>query len=762
MTLDNYPAAAKRLASSVTRLRGWVGSDPARQPELADELVRLTDERLDACAWVEAATDAQESVALSGRLLAAHGSFGPYTPADDAARFVHATVQLADTQAGLGLPDAAGASVATALAVLEQLPALDLVRDPRTRLRALVAQVAAALATGDAGGANTSADAAIVALDVTPGVPPLLALRVLSAVADARWAAGRREEGLAWSRAAVEHYRRSVDLSSPAKVNPTRLARLAERLHPTFAALSGRLADEGEVASALAVDREAVAALASLTARIPEATAWLGLAEAELATHLLAAGRPREAFDVAQDAAAHSPSDAAALAAGQALRAMGDPQGAVAELEPLVENGLSHGEVTGADATALAAYAEALAATGQDAAAIRAAAEQARAAVPVAAAVGSWDPPSGPFAASFDSQRLAALTARAVADLASSAPAARAAASRDEDDIRARAEHSYAAADAERAERERRLATERDAETARRAAEERAAAQAEDERMRAAEKAERQETKRRRQERIEQHRRDAEERDAEEREAALAAELARATDAAERERLELALLEQQLARLDRENAAIAVQEVPDPLALADEPAPPSPAQEPSAPAAELPATADTDVPTPAPAHEPPAPTAEDPTTPATTDTKEPTPTPAQGPPAPTAENPTTPATTDTKEPTPTPAQGPSGITVASPAPVTEPAAESLDPLVAARVERDAARSTGDRKALRRATEGLVEALRPAASADPGAFGAELVETLRESAALRLRAGDWWGSRGPAAEAKSLAKQWGLR
>jgi hypothetical protein len=36
----------KALASSVQRIRGWIGSDPSRTPELADALVQLTAHRL--------------------------------------------------------------------------------------------------------------------------------------------------------------------------------------------------------------------------------------------------------------------------------------------------------------------------------------------------------------------------------------------------------------------------------------------------------------------------------------------------------------------------------------------------------------------------------------------------------------------------------------------------------------------------------------------------------------------------------------------
>ena len=43
---DEYAQQGKKLASSVQRLRGWVGSDPSRAPELADALIQLTAHRL--------------------------------------------------------------------------------------------------------------------------------------------------------------------------------------------------------------------------------------------------------------------------------------------------------------------------------------------------------------------------------------------------------------------------------------------------------------------------------------------------------------------------------------------------------------------------------------------------------------------------------------------------------------------------------------------------------------------------------------------
>jgi outer membrane biosynthesis protein TonB len=89
------------------------------------------------------------------------------------------------------------------------------------------------------------------------------------------------------------------------------------------------------------------------------------------------------------------------------------------------------------------------------------------------------------------------------------------------------------------------------------------------------------------------------------------------------------------------------------------------------------------------------------------------------------------------------------------------AAEPVSALAAAMAATDRARESGDRRLLRSELEELVELLRERATGDPSRHGRDLVAALRELAALRLRSGDWWGSRGPAKEAKSLAREWGL-
>jgi hypothetical protein len=97
---DRYAERGKTLASSVQRLRGWVGSDPSRAHELADTLVLLTSHHLLGHAFAAAAGDAQEALRRAAELLTAKGPIGPYTSLTDATRYVTAVVHLATVQVG--------------------------------------------------------------------------------------------------------------------------------------------------------------------------------------------------------------------------------------------------------------------------------------------------------------------------------------------------------------------------------------------------------------------------------------------------------------------------------------------------------------------------------------------------------------------------------------------------------------------------------------------------------------------------------------
>jgi hypothetical protein len=163
---DPYGQEGKTLTSRVQRLRGWVGSDPSKLPELADALVDLTAHRLLGHGYAAAAEDAQDSVRRAGELLAASGPIGPYTSISDAARYVTAVVHLAAIQAGMGMPDAAGRTIELLEDIREQLreQRLEVPLRPETVIWALSCSARAALVVGDAATANANADAAIVRL----------------------------------------------------------------------------------------------------------------------------------------------------------------------------------------------------------------------------------------------------------------------------------------------------------------------------------------------------------------------------------------------------------------------------------------------------------------------------------------------------------------------------------------------------------------------------------------------------------------------
>jgi len=786
MALEGYPARARELVSSVQRLRGWVGTDPSRQPELADELVALTAARLAAQAFAEAAADARESLALAGRLLASHGPLGPYTPVADATRFVAAAVQFGAVQAGLGLAEAAGRTVATAEAALAALPELRLRPDPDTCVRALLVLAAAGLAAGEVGPANAMVDGAVGTLG-TPigGAPatttgdasPLLALQTALAVAECRDAAGRPREALAWAAEGVRLARAGLDLSRPGQLPPARLERLAAPALPTWRALADRLAAAGEVGLGLAAGRELVALLEPVAARLPAAATHLALARAGLAADLLGAGRPLEALDLARTALAAPGAEVAEplrLVLGRALLAGGDAEAAVGALQRLVEDSLAHDEVTAADAEALEALAEAQAAIGGEAAELRAAAAQARAALPSAPApVTGWPEPSGDFVLGPPGEaaaRTRALVAALEADLARD----RAGAEASEAAVRGRFEAAAAARrDAELAAAQ--LAAEQAAEEEAAAARQQAEAeQAEAERRKAAEAAEREQTKRRRQERLARHDREVRQREAAARRAELAEALAAAHDPAERERLELALLEHDLAQLEAEEAdqlrdqetgpetgAEAAErpfeELRDREAEAEEsrqsPSKPLPDESADQPFDEL--------------REREAETEES--------RQSLKPLPDESADRPFEDLREREAETEESRQSPKPLPDESTdrpfdelrdreteeqrLSLSKPLP--EEPAPAPSALGAALETVEWARDSGDRRALRTGLEDLVDLLRPRATAEPSRHGADLVAALQELAALRLRGGDWWGSRAPAKEAKALARQWGL-
>ncbi len=311
---DPYAQRSKELGSAVQRLRGWVGSDPSRLPELGDALVALTGHRLRGHEYAAAGADAQDSVKQAAQLLTAGGAVGAYTEAVDAGRYVTAVVQLASVQSGLGLAEAAGRTVASLDDLHEQFLALrlDLPLEPEVVVRALLCTAGAALAGGDVATAGSSADEALrrlvaAGLDTDPDAA-YLALDVDRLVADTRWAANRPSESLALLHRARDRWAAVVDgrLDAPAGLSPSLVARLAAPAPLLHRDLADRLVATQEVDLGLVTRRALVDLLRRLEGRTGTPTQRpLATALADLAADLLASDRVDEAEE----------SSAAALAA---------------------------------------------------------------------------------------------------------------------------------------------------------------------------------------------------------------------------------------------------------------------------------------------------------------------------------------------------------------------------------------------------------------------------------------------------------------
>ncbi len=84
--------------------------------------------------------------------------------------------------------------------------------------------------------------------------------------------------------------------------------------------------------------------------------------------------------------------------------------------------------------------------------------------------------------------------------------------------------------------------------------------------------------------------------------------------------------------------------------------------------------------------------------------------------------------------------------------------EALD---RARTGLEEAAATGKRRDVRDASEALVDELRGRYESEPERYLADFLDALDQLATARWQAGDWWGSRGPSKEAKTLRKQHGL-
>ena len=499
---DLYAQQGKVLASLVQRLRGWVGSDPSRVPELTDALIQLTAHRLLGHGYAAAGEDAQDAVRRAAELLAAKGPIGPYTSVSDAARYVTSVIHLATIQAGMGLTDAAGKTIESLKDIQEQLgEGLQRQLQPQTAIWALSCSARAALASGDIAEANACADAALVRL-AESGLADdpdsqYLAMDVDRLTSDCRWAADRVEEAVAFLHAAKDRYEEVVDgrLEQPARLSPALLDRLAEPLFSIYRDMADRLAAIGEVDLRLTTRRRLIELLRGLTGRLGDP------ALIDLAHDLLEYGRVDEA-------------DAAAGEAARVEQSLESPGKVIEDrARGTVERGSQ--SVTWTPLPPNASYA-----------------------ATTAAAAGRVD--------------LRILQAERQRKAAAWLQAERAQAHRLELERMEEARIEAEAREAERVEAERAAAAQLAAERAR----DQEAERLEAERREATEEAERFERKRRREERIEAHRLEVERREAEQREAERLeverrAGEQQAADPAEAERLELEHLQAEIDELER-------------------------------------------------------------------------------------------------------------------------------------------------------------------------------------------------------------------
>ncbi|HEY5784621.1 MAG TPA: hypothetical protein VIT65_07585 [Microlunatus sp.] len=507
---DPYAQKSKQLASAVQRLRGWVGGDPSRTPELADALVALTEHRLLGHAYSVAAPEAQEAVKLAAQQLTANGPIGPYTSVSDAARYVTAIVHLGVIQTAAGLPEAGAETVRSVAELREQLGSLPLAEAlaPTTVVWALACTARGALAGGDVAAANAYADAVLQRLaEAGLRTDPDAAYVVVDAdrlVSDARWAADVADDALPHLHVARKTYDRLVDgrLAQPGRLSPALLQRLAEPLFGLYRDLADRLLAVGEVDLGLVTRRQLIDLLGGIGPKDEIARVQLAGSLGDLVRDLRGLDRVEEAELVAEELSARPAPER--KAAGELSAGIPRGSGSV-RWEPLDAVTAYAGATAGASVTAAVVEAEL-----QREAADRLAAERSE-------------------AHRLEQRRL--------------------------EEARRQAERR----DAERAEEARRAAERaqaEQAEAARREYERIEAARVEAELLAAEEEADRRERQRRREERMEAHRLEAERLAAERIEAERAAmeqreAERRAMDPAELERIELERLQAEIAELER-------------------------------------------------------------------------------------------------------------------------------------------------------------------------------------------------------------------
>lgn len=253
-TPDLVQRSLKDLSSQVRKRRGWLASDPTQADPLVDALNELTAHRILARQHTEAFPDAQDALMQANRLVAFHGAVGPFTPADDAVRFVTATAHIAAIQSTAGHA-AAGAQTASALqAWTTMVPHLDLppLLLPRTAVWILAATARGALASGDLPRANAYADAAVhrcddVGLGADLVWAPLFA-ETLSLAADCRWAAGLTNDAVALGVRAAGAARRAAApvLDAPTRATEGWIERVLPPLISAEVTLADRLAATGD------------------------------------------------------------------------------------------------------------------------------------------------------------------------------------------------------------------------------------------------------------------------------------------------------------------------------------------------------------------------------------------------------------------------------------------------------------------------------------------------------------------------------------
>lgn len=590
---DAYAQTGKALASQVQRLRGWLGTDASRLPELVDALNALVAHRLDGHAYAAAGADAQDAVRRSADQLLASGPIGPYSSAADAVRCGTALVQLAALQVAVGLVDAAGATLDSWEGIRTQVAEAGTTVElaPKPGRRALTVAARVALAAGDAASANAYADATLAVAGSPPAESGFGRVDVDRLASDARWAAGRTEQSLGFLHSAKEAYEQAVGerLAEPARLAPALAERLSEPLPGLYRDLADRLGALDELDLALTNRRLVVARLHTFVERSETFRTPLAAALTDLASDLLRAGRVEEAFDAAseaQEAAAERtvPAGTRLLAAAVLARAS-LASGRPAPTAPLRGLLATEGDAAGSAVRSVvhAALAETLRAEGLEDAAAAAQAEavatsgtvledQARGVVSRGDGTLTW--------ALLDPRRGYGAPLTATGGPALAVPTwleqERAEAHRQELE---RAEEARLEAE-ERAAEEARAQQSALAEAAARAASEAQEAELEEARRQAAEEAEHAETKRRREERLREHEAEVDAREREDRAArrdeidARLAEL----DAAEEPEHDRLLAERAL--LDDGAAPAQPEPGPAPEPGPDEPQPDEPAIEP--------------------------------------------------------------------------------------------------------------------------------------------------------------------------------------